>query len=78
MRSAHSGLSSSWRTSIARTSRAKISASRESSIRTTEVVKYRIFSMSSMGTTWPTCLTICFPVIFRRMPRVKNAGVPRV
>ena len=33
MRSAHSGLSSSLRTSIARTSRAKISASRESSIR---------------------------------------------
>ena len=32
-RSAHSGLSSSLRTSIARTSRAKISASRESSIR---------------------------------------------
>jgi len=33
MRSAHSGLSSSLRTSIARTSRAKISAGRESSIR---------------------------------------------
>jgi len=58
MRSAHSGLSNSLRTSIASTSRAKISASRESSIR---------------GISWKTPATYIFVFVIRLGPVVVRA-----
>ena len=43
--------------------------------RTTEVVKARMRSISSMGTTCPKCLTCCLAVTFLRRPFQRKSGI---